>query len=125
MGLFFLFYIIRTRANRHLTKEKPNGNLFSYEIILSITLQVLVVFFFQYYSYKTLRSKSWFVELPPSNNPLFENPNNENTVNIFFNLCLFITYIVHFIFFNNIIIIRLSTLFHLDNIFSLLRLFRK
>ncbi len=79
--IYFICKILfRTGASKSLSKEKPNGNLFSYEILISISLQTFFVFIFQFCSWVILKNQTWFERIPFSNNPLFENPNYENTV---------------------------------------------
>jgi len=84
IDLFLIFPLVilisRTGSSNFLSKEKPNGNLFSYEIILSISFQVLIVFLFQYAAFFILRSQSWYVETEPSDSPLFTDTTYENTV---------------------------------------------
>ena len=71
-----------------MTKEKPNGNLFSYDIVISISMQCLIVFVFQFSCFKMLKNQTWYVENPVSETPLFDNPNYENTVNFLFKFFL-------------------------------------
>lgn len=76
---------LRTGSNKKLSNAKLNGDIFSFEFILSFILQVLVMLFFQLLSYMILVLQPWYIEIPNSNSTIFDGPSEENTVNYFLN----------------------------------------